>query len=89
MGPGYVEVRDGLEGDFCDDAESAKGEEGGAEEGGIAGRTAGDEVGVGEENGEGSDRLGEEAMFEARAVGAGADAAGDGLNVDGAQVGKG
>ena len=68
---------------------AAEGEESGAEEGGVGGGAAGDELGVGEEDGEGCDGLGEEAMFQAGAMGAGADASGDGLNVDRAEVGKG
>jgi hypothetical protein len=78
-----------LEGDGRDDAKTAKGEKGAAEKLSVFVSGAGDELAVGEEDGQAGDGVGEEAMGEGRAVGARRDGASDRLDIDGAKVGKG
>lgn len=84
-----VEIGGDLHGEFDDDAEGAEGDERGAVEIGVFGWRAGDELAVGEEEGDGGDGGGEQAVAERGAVGPRGDGARDGLHVDAAEVGQG
>ncbi|TKW49853.1 hypothetical protein CTA1_11185 [Colletotrichum tanaceti] len=86
--PPQAEGGHGAEGDLGDDAEGAERQQGAPEEVRVLGGRARHRLAAGQDDLEGRDGLGEQAVLEGAAAGAGADDAGDGLLVDAAQHGE-